>query len=747
MGNNPGRTRIDCAVKRLYSSENIDEVMIGARDRVLSLFDADKIIIYAVDANRNELYTRYLKGSEIRECRLAISSVSIAGYVACSKKSVTIKDAYDGNELKKIDEDLDFDMSWDERHDYRTRQVLAVPIIFQEELLGVIMIINKPGDAAFTGQEEARLKEIARQLGAIFKSSQKVLCPPRFRYLIDNGLISDEDMKKAIAEAKKQGAELESALMKEYKITKKQIGASLSHYYSCPFVEYSDTILVPVELVKGLSIPYLKKALWIPVALSGNKAAIAIDNPRDVKITEVFSLVKAGEFELRVCLKEDILKFIETLEKGHEQSRASMTEIVGELLTATDEDEEEDSGLDENVSIIVRLANQIILEGYEKKASDIHVEPDRANKTTEIRLRIDGICIKHLTIPYSYTSALVSRIKIMANLDISEKRIPQDGKIKFRHDNKTIELRVATVPSVSGEMVVMRILASSKPLPLDKINLSDWNYNNFKEIITRPYGIILVVGPTGSGKTTTLHSALANINTSERKIWTAEDPVEITQAGLCQVEVKSKINFTFATALRSFLRADPDVIMVGEMRDMETASIGVEASLTGHLVFSTLHTNSAPETVTRLIEIGIDPFNFADALLGILAQRLVRTLCKKCKKPYHPEPDEFNFLVKAYGGEELFSELNISYTSDLLLYRAEGCEHCNMTGYQGRTGIHELLIGTKEIKLAIQKRGTVDEIRSQAIKDGMRILHQDGIAKVFKGYTDYKQVRNVCAVQ
>lgn len=309
---------------------------------------------------------------------------------------------------------------------------------------------------------------------------------------------------------------------------------------------------------------------------------------------------------------------------------------------------------------------------------------------------------------------------------------------------KEIELRVATLPTAGGnEDVVMRILAASEPIPLDQMGMSERNYSEFVKVIQKPYGIVLVVGPTGSGKTTTLHSGLGYINTPERKIWTAEDPVEITQYRLRQVQVQPKIDFTFAAAMRAFLRADPDVIMVGEMRDQETAETGIEASLTGHLVFSTLHTNSAPETITRLLEMGMDPFNFADAILGVLAQRLVRTLCSKCKESYNPSKEEFDIIVADYGKEQ-FQKLGIEYSKDLALYRPKGCEVCNDTGYKGRMGIHEFLVGTDELKELIQKKVVVDVIRKQAAKDGMVTLLQDGIQKAFQGHTDYKQVKKVC---
>jgi type II secretory ATPase GspE/PulE/Tfp pilus assembly ATPase PilB-like protein len=409
------------------------------------------------------------------------------------------------------------------------------------------------------------------------------------------------------------------------------------------------------------------------------------------------------------------------------------------------EDEEGGDVVTESDSVIMQLVSRIINDAYNRRASDIHIEPNVGRKNVEIRYRIDGDCALYQTVPFSYRAAIISRIKIMSNLDITVKRLPQDGKIKFRRPTgEEIELRVASIPTQGGvEDVVMRILAKGETMPLEEMGLLPRNYDELVNIISKPYGMVLCVGPTGSGKTTTLHAALRHINRPDRKIWTAEDPVEITQYGLRQVQVQPKIGFDFAAAMRSFLRADPDIIMVGEMRDFETAKTGVEASLTGHLVFSTLHTNSAPETIVRLLDMGIDPLNFADALLCILAQRLVRTLCIKCKEQYHPSQDEYDDIAESYG-REAFAKLNIPYNNNFKLYRAKGCETCDKTGYKGRMSIHELLVGTDEIKRMVQKHATVEIMREQAMKEGMTTLLQDGILKSFKGYTDFKQVRRVC---
>jgi type II secretory ATPase GspE/PulE/Tfp pilus assembly ATPase PilB-like protein len=473
---------------------------------------------------------------------------------------------------------------------------------------------------------------------------------------------------------------------------------------------------------------------------------VAIDDPHDLKrIDEIKSLFPGRRLKFVVALKQDILDFIKLFTQD-EKEMAEIDDILSQLQDETAEEQEAESSVGEEDSAVVQLVNKIILDAYARGASDIHIEPYPGKQNTMVRIRVDGACTVYQTIPFAYRNAVVSRIKIMSDLDIAERRLPQDGKIKFKkYGGKDIELRVATVPTQGQiEDVVMRILAAGEPIPLAKMGFSERNYDNFVSAVVNPYGLILVCGPTGSGKTTTLHSALAYINKTETKIWTAEDPVEITQKGLRQVQVKPKIGFNFAAAMRSFLRADPDVIMVGEMRDKETTHIGIEASLTGHLVFSTLHTNSAPESIVRLLDMGMDPFNFADAILCIMAQRLVRTLCPDCKKEFNPSRAEYDELLREYDTEQFEKCVNIPYSSDLTLFKPAGCERCNNTGYRGRMGIHELLMGTDPMKAMIQRRAKMEDIRDQAILDGMTTLKQDGIEKIFGGSTDLLQVRKVC---
>jgi type II secretory ATPase GspE/PulE/Tfp pilus assembly ATPase PilB-like protein len=569
---------------------------------------------------------------------------------------------------------------------------------------------------------------------------------------VDKGLQSEKDVESAIGSARVNQVDVTRILMEEYRVPKEELLGALGHFYNCAGVDLAARTMPP-DLKERLAPEFLKKNKCAPLEKKDGMLTVAVEDPYDLtRLDAIKAMNVAPRHDFVVALRADIVDYINgsyglgTLQADEQD----LGRIITELGSGDEEEMEGDAAeaaaaeIDETDSGIVKLCNQIIIDAYNRGASDVHVEPYGKTAPTQVRLRIDGDCTKYLEIPAPHRNAVVQRLKIMARLDIAEKRKPQDGKIRFRGPMGTIELRVATIPTAGGnEDVVMRILTAAKPLPLERMGFSDRNLLEFKRILEKPYGICLVVGPTGSGKTTTLHSGLGHINTVDMKIWTAEDPVEITQPGLRQVQVHPKIDFTFANAMRAFLRADPDVIMVGEMRDNETASTGVEASLTGHLVFSTLHTNSAPETITRLLDMDIDPFNFADALLGILAQRLVRTLCKECKESYAPSQEEFAELMESYGLEH-WDTLGLRYSPEFRLYRPKGCAKCGGGGYKGRMGIHELLVGTDTIKRKIQHRETVEEIRKQAMADGMTTLLQDGIMKVIAGLTDFQQVRAVC---
>ncbi len=748
------RKKLSAITNQLNSAESISHILLTLKDKILELLDAERLTIYAVDTKNQEIYSLQKVGDVPKEIRVPKSFASITGFSALARKTINIKDAYDAVELTKFHPNLRFDVRWDKQSGFRTKSVLAVPVVFEKYLLGVIQLINKRHGPVFTSQDEDAAEEIARILGIAFYNQHRAARqskPSKFGALVDKGIVSEKDLDQAVSSARVNNTTVEKVLIEDFNVPKEEMGKSLASFYNTQFFSYDGSQTITQDLRERVGSDMWKKYTCAPVERRPGVLIVAVDDPQDLtRLDGIRAMNLSPRYEFWVGLRHEILAYIaasygEAAELATDSADlAKIIDSLGDGEAEVEEEKKDDAPeIDETDSGIVKLANQLIIEAYARGASDIHVEPEGSKNPCLIRLRIDGDCEKFMEVPGVHRNALVQRLKIMAKLDISERRKPQDGKIRFKYSKGTIELRVATIPTAnSNEDVVMRILAASKPLPLDKMGFSEYNLTKFKEIVQKPYGICLVVGPTGSGKTTTLHSALGFINTEDMKIWTAEDPVEITQRGLRQVQVQPKIDFTFAAAMRSFLRADPDVIMVGEMRDHETAAIGIEASLTGHLVFSTLHTNSAPETITRLLDMNIDPFNFADALLGIMAQRLVRTLCAKCKEPYNPTEEEFDEIMEVYG-REYFPRAGVKYSKNLMLYKPKGCQFCNGSGFKGRMGVHELLVGTDEIKRAVQRRAPIDDLRRMAQEQGMRTLLQDALEKMFAGIIDYKQARAI----
>jgi type II secretory ATPase GspE/PulE/Tfp pilus assembly ATPase PilB-like protein len=564
--------------------------------------------------------------------------------------------------------------------------------------------------------------------------------------LVYRGILSQADLDHAVEDAKEGAQDVETLLLDRYHVQKEILGNALSNYYQCPYLPYDERTVIDAELLKTLNRDYLKKNLWLPIARRGQLLDVLTHDPHDLeKGWDVRRSFPGMTIRYAVGLRRDIEQFLQAVTGSGAGSSIGtiLSELVQDIpLEPTSESQR--SAIDENDSAIVRLANHLITEADRLGASDLHIEPYADKKETAIRFRIDGTCFTYMRVPAAYRRALVSRIKIMANLDIAERRKPQDGKIRFKLGaQRDIELRVATLPTAGGnEDAVLRLLTAKEPMPLEAMECAPEVLQAIKTLAEKPHGIILCVGPTGSGKTTTLHAILRHINTDERKIWTAEDPIEITQDGLRQVQVHQKIGLSFATAMRAFLRADPDVIMIGEMRDKETADIAIEASLTGHLVLSTLHTNSAVETVIRLLDLGCDPFNFADAMLGVLATRLCKRICLQCREAYHPSYQEYDELVEGYG-LSFWSKLGIQYNEHFTLHRGGGCESCKGTGFKGRVPLHELLVGCEEIRRLIQSKARTVEMLNMAMRDGMMTLVQDGIKKVLLGVTTYRQVRAV----
>ena len=590
------------------------------------------------------------------------------------------------------------------------------------------------------------------------------------------GVLTEDQLRAGLEQQKlDRNVPLGETLVRMGVVTRAQLQTALVRKMGYPLVNLH-VFPVAVDALRTLSHGAARRLQVMPLMLHEGRLVLALDDPasRHAAVDEVEFITQMKVVPvIGECLVLDTVLYKAYGKIGgeaadptivHDPSRPLEFDAAGtsELLVTLEKEERapavEEAPIEQSDNSLVRMINSMIIDAHREGASDIHIESYPGQEKTRIRFRKDGRLRTHLELPAAYRNVVVARIKIMCDLDISERRKPQDGKINFAKysPQHRIELRVATIPTANGlEDVVMRILASAQPIALHQLGLSQRNLAQLTSAVERPYGMVLCVGPTGSGKTTTLHSALMHINTPERKIWTAEDPIEITQPGLRQVQVNPRIDWTFAKALRAFVRADPDVIMVGEIRDEETARTAIEASLTGHLVLSTLHTNSAPETVTRLLDMGMDPFNFADSLLAVLAQRLVRRLCTHCIQSRPMRPEEVDELLADYmhsfaaheamkaEGESVRKHWLGQYgrNGQLQAFTSTGCPHCDNTGFNGRVGIHELMVISRTVRRLVQNGARAEELQDAAMQEGMRTLRQDGIDKVLAGKTSIEEVR------
>src|SRR5450830_1066671 len=757
---------------RIHEIENLEQIMLEASQDICKLFNADRLTLYAVNEDQSAIVSKVKTGlNSSRDLKLPITPQSIAGYVAFSRRLLNLPDVYDEEALKQIHPALTFLKEVDKRSGYRTRQMLVAPILEGKTLYGVLQVINNKNDQPFGELEVEGVSQLCKTLGtAIRQRIQKAEASARrmatkYDGLVADGVMSAQELEHCLQQARVEGKSVEQVLITQYQVRPAQIGPSLAKFFGVPYEPFSAGRIRSEMLHGPLKREFIEEQGWIPLEESPEGLVIMCTDPEAVRSSRIVPQVfpRITKFAYRVTTQTE---FQETLGQifGIEVEGGSIDELLADMDVAPMDDSNDDS-LESAAADneLVKFVNKVIIDAYHQKVSDIHIEPMPGKLKTGIRFRIDGTLQPYIEVPAHFRQAMVTRLKIMCDLDISERRKPQDGKIKFKkYGPLDIELRVATIPSAGGvEDVVMRILAAGEPIPLDKLGLTPHNQERVIKTIEKPYGLFYVCGPTGSGKTTTLHSILKHLNTPDTKIWTAEDPVEITQKGLRQVQINRKAGIDFALIMRAFLRADPDIIMVGESRDKETVAMGIEASLTGHLVFSTLHTNSAPESVTRLLDMGMDPFNFADALLGILAQRLAKKLCD-CKESYVPDAEELRLFAAEYSDElrhsaawtadfageteKLIASWHKAYDQDgqLRFYRHAGCDKCHKTGYKGRIGLHELLIASDDIKKLIQERARVAEIFAAAVEGGMRTLKMDGMEKIMLGLTDIKMVRSVC---
>src|SRR5258708_4498456 len=722
--------QLQAVTNKIHATNNIDEIMLEGSADISGLFNADRLTIYSMVEDKQSIISKVKTGlNSFKDLKPPLSEHSIARYVALSKKTANIRDVYDEGELRSLNPNLRFLQEVDKRTGYRTKQMLVAPLVEgrRKHCSGRIQIINNKAGGPFGSLTEEGVAELSQTLAIAFKQRQKPqVVKTKYDYLIADAVLSGGEFELASRQARKKAVDIESVLTDEFQVKVPAIGAALSKFFGVPYEAFKPDRVKPMDLLKNLKREYVEANQWLPIDDSKEGLAVMCLDPERIKSSRIAAnVLPKARRAYRVTTRKD---FKDTCNHFYGAEAVDSGNIDDMLHDLEDDPGEVLEGSSDEVSAaadneLVKLVNKVIIDAYNQGASDIHVEPYPGKAKTEIRFRKDGSLGPYIEVPASYRAALAARIKIMCDLDISEKRKPQDGKIKLKKFGPLdIELRVATIPTAGGvEDIGMRILAAGEPIPLEKMGFTLRNLEELHRTVSKPYGLFFVCGPTGSGKTTTLHSVLKYLNTPDTKIWTAEDPVEITQKGLRQVQVNKKAGLDFAVVMKAFLRADPDIIMVGEMRDKETTGTGIEASLTGHLVFATLHTNSATESIIRLLDMGMDPFNFSDALLGILAQRLAKRMCS-CKQPYTPEAAELTAFLREYceelmntprfkadpkgAMEAVYKEWVRTYGSDrgqLTFFKPVGCDKCGGSGLKGRCGLHQLPNASDRLKKAIQE--------------------------------------------
>ncbi len=542
--------------------------------------------------------------------------------------------------------------------------------------------------------------------------------------LLEANLISQDDLNKALDLQKKDGGSLGLSLVRAGAISDGAYAEFLGKVYNLPVVNLERLEVLP-EVVNLIPAEVATKFQVLPLRREGRVLTIAMANPSNIFAIDDIKFITGLDVQPVVCGEVSIKKAIDANYDSADSLAAIMQGLEDDIEIVEDQDEDDIAGVDSSQNApVVKLVNMLLAEAVKMGASDVHVEP--YEKHMRVRYRVDGVLVPMMEPPFKMKNAIISRLKIMAELDIAERRIPQDGRIKIKIGEKKIDLRVSTLPTIFGEKVVMRILDKGNlNIDLTAFGMEAKAIQEVLKAIAAPYGMVLVTGPTGSGKTTTLYSCLSRLNTPELNIMTAEDPVEYNIDGINQVQVRDEVGLTFAAALKAFLRQDPNVVMVGEVRDLETGSIATKAALTGHLVLSTLHTNDAPSTINRMIDMGIEPFLVASSTNIIMAQRLVRRICKNCKAEFKVPPE---------------SLVDVGLRPDTVVYKGKGCDNCGGNGYAGRQGLYEVMPITAEIREMILDRASTTEIRQKAVEQGMLTLRQDGLIKIQRGITTVEEV-------
>ncbi len=816
-------------ITRIAAAASLRDILVDIKEDIRNLFKIHILTIYLIDRPKNEIFTQWDDG---REIRFPINYSTLAGCVAQKKRMVHIADAYNEHEIRKIHDLLAIDRTMDKKTGIPTGQIIAAPIMHDHLVLGVLEIMNKKGGDDITDYHQIFLDEIivalSKALFAHFSFAEiKQRQGAKYQTLIESGLITSIDLDNVLKEATESGEEIASILMARYAISKTDIGGALASHYSCPFVAYSDDLPIPRDLLIGIEKYTLLNMMWVPIKVVKGIIHVAIDDPSDhIRKSKIEDILETKSIQYDVALASDILRYINRFyysaeeaipENGIPQAdriskqppprsldtqddrqtarpevRQTSPPTKREPSLSTDRVVHQNTsratpyrqpitptgpGLASSVppkntiepaggkpserpqpiqpksgdghqtdSPSLEPLSGIVYQAYSRHASDIHLEPDPVARQVTLRMRIDGQFSGSQTISLAEYETLARQIKTLSHCGALDTPTLQHGKLSLkRPSGDDLHLRVSLIPTRSGmEDIVIHLSNRLRKIPLELLGLSEKAYTDMVTLLRQPRGLILITGPVESGVTTTLHACLDNINSQEVKIWTAEDPVEIVQAGLRQVQIDPQKGWDFPAVLHSFLQADPDVMMVSRIDDPATAKLSMKASVKGLLVLGSLWAESIPDAIERCLEMAKDShLLFADAILAIVQQRLIKTLCPKCKEKYHPGQEEYIELSRLYGKEN-FERLHPPYSNALGFFRPKGCPDCRQTGYLGRTCISETMIFTSQIKRMIRRKESPALIYEEAVKSGMTTLMQDGITKVIQGLSDSRHVRLSC---
>ncbi len=755
-------------------------------DSLKSIFGCESATLFSYDSSKKELYSQSFRSQSSEEIRLKISMDNLAGYVAATGKPLNISDVHSSEELKSHHKNLEYDATWEDKLGFKTRSAMLIPLPHKNKLVGVMEVVNKNDGSPFLESDFIRAKAIALVMGlALYKLEERnrsknntapqngsqeeapekvpeeissADCleepadskPTKFSYLIEKGFLTNDELVQMTQKSQETGSEIENLLVKELYLRPLDIGKSLESFYYIPYTGYEKSAAKPDLAGVEIDVDTLRKQNWVPLKNEDDGMMVLINDPTDKNSVETIKQTFANKnIEFRVGLKMEIQEYIDGFYQIEEPQNNPETQnlpedktlelvIEEEIKTKAPEDQvimpdSRNKFFDEMLSIAIR-----------QDVTDIHIEPGMEGKNLLIRLRKDNACRVFEEVPSSAQKEIIDHLKKLAKLDATVNQLPQNGKFIWSLGSNKYELSVVVFPTIGNlEDAMIRISQIGKPvpsfMPMTQMEFSDPNLDKIMSRIHAGKGMILVTGPEGTGKTTSLHAFLGQLNTPEKKIVTAESPVDIVQNGLRQIQINDEIGLNFSFAVETFLLGNPDIIMIGEIKDSETLKLGIEAAQ-DRLIFSSLDAKSTMDAIRKMRDMNFEPTQFADAFLLIMAQKLVPSLCDYCKEDYHPTQEEFEMLEKFYGDSN-FADLGFQYNDNLTLKKAVGCKQCIFTGYSGKIALQEVLERTPELNRLIAEKASMEEIHNQALKDGMITLNQDGIYKIMNGDCDFKKIQ------